>query len=77
MGEFDSYLSKSNREALLRERISRFASEGYQYELNLKFAVETGDEAGVETAQEAIDSLKAAITLHLQELAHLEQETSA
>ena len=73
MGEFDSYLTKSNREALLRERISRFALEGYQYELNLKFAIETNDEEGVKQAQEAIDSLKLAIKMHEEQLQSLKE----
>lgn len=73
MSEFDSYLSKSNREALLRERISRFALEGYQYELNLKFAIETNDEEGVKQAQEAIDSLKLAIKMHEEQLQSLKE----
>ena len=73
MGEFDSYLSKSNRETLLRERISRFALEGYQYELNLQFAIETKDEEGIETAKNAIDSLKLAINMHEKELQSLKE----
>lgn len=73
MGEFDSYLPKSNREALLRERISRFALEGYQYELNLKFAIETNDEEAVKQAKEAIDSLKLAIKMHEEQLQLLKE----
>lgn len=73
MGEFDSYLSKSNRETLLRERISRFALEGYQYELNLKFAIETEDKEGVKQAQEAIESLKLAIKMHEEQLQSLKE----
>ena len=73
MSEFDSYLSKSNREALLRERISRFALEGYQYELNLKFAIETDNKEGVKQAQEAIDSLKLAIKMHEEQLQSLKE----
>lgn len=73
MGEFDSYLPKSNREALLRERISRFALEGYQYELNLRFAIETEDKEGIEEARNAIESLKLAIQLHEKELQSLRE----
>jgi hypothetical protein len=73
MGEFDSYLPRSNRETLLRERISRFALEGYQYELNLKFAIETNDKEGIEQAQEAIASLKLAIEMHEKEIQSLKE----
>ena len=73
MSEFDAYLPAANREALLRERISRFAAEGYQYELNLKFAQATHDEEGIKNAQEAIESLKIAINLHEKELQSLKE----
>ena len=73
MGEFDSYLSKSDREALLWERISRFALEGYQYELNLQFAIKTKDEEGIEAARNAIESLKLAIKMHEKELQSLKE----
>lgn len=74
MGEFDSYLSKSSREALLRERISRFASEAYQYDLNLKVAMESGDAKSAEEAVTAIDALRIAISVHENELSALETE---
>lgn len=73
MGEFDSYLSRSDRETLLRERISRFALEGYQYELNLQFAIKTKDEEGIEVANNAIKSLKLAIKMHEKELQSLKE----
>lgn len=73
MGEFDSYLPKSNRESLLRERISRFALEGYQYELNLQFAIETNDVEGVKEAKMAIESLKLAIKMHEEQLQSLKE----
>lgn len=73
MGEFDSYLPRSDRETLLRERISRFALEGYQYELNLQFAIETNDKEGVKQAKEAIESLKLAIKMHEEQLKLLKE----
>lgn len=73
MGEFDSYLSKESRESVLLERISRFALEGYQYEMNLKFAIESGDVEGIKKAKEAIESLKKAIQLHSKELDALKE----
>ena len=74
MGSFDSYLSGADREKLLRERISRFALEGYQYEMNLKFALEIGDEQGALEAQSAIDDLTTAISIHEAELAGLPKQ---
>lgn len=74
MGEFDSYLSRSNREAILRDRISRFASEAYQYDLNLKVALESGDDKSAEEAVTAINALKIAISVHENELSMLESE---
>lgn len=71
MGSFDSYLSGADREKLLRERISRFALEGYQYEMNLKFALEIGDQQSALEAQNAIEDLKTAISIHEAELSNL------
>lgn len=73
MGLFDSYLSEADRENLLCERIHRFALEGYQYEMNLKFALESGDTDSALQAQEAIEDLKIAISVHEQELNSLKK----
>lgn len=75
MGSFDSYLSGADRENLLCERIHRFALEGYQYEMNLKFALETGDEKSASDARSAIEDLKIAISIHEVELSNIQQES--
>lgn len=71
MGAFDKYLPAAEREIVLKERISRFAQQGFQYEMNLKFALESGDTEGAEEAQRAIDDLLIAISLHEKELSKL------
>ena len=71
MSEFSDYLSAEKKRELLIQRISRFAEEGYQYELNRKFAQESGDEEAVEEADLAIQDLKTAIQIHEQELRSL------
>lgn len=71
MSEFSDYLPQEKRRAVILQRISRFAEEGYQYELNKKFAVASGDFESVEKADIAIHDLSLAITLHEEELRSL------
>jgi hypothetical protein len=68
MTEFFEYLPAEKRRDLIMQRILRFAEEGYQYELNKKFALASGDEDSAEEAELAIQDLKVAIKIHEQEL---------
>jgi hypothetical protein len=68
MTEFFEYLPTEKRRDLIMQRILRFAEEGYQYELNKKFALASGDEDSAEEAELAIQDLKVAIKIHEQEL---------
>jgi len=68
VAEFSEYLSTEKKREVLIQRITRFAEEGYQYELNKKFALASGDEDSAEEAELAIQDLKTAIEVHEQEL---------
>lgn len=71
MSEFEDYLPLDKKREVLVQRITRFAQEGYQYELNKKFALASGDGVALEEAELAIQNLKVAIGIHEQELKSL------
>lgn len=66
--DYSQYLSADQKRNLLTQRVQQFAAEAYQHSLNAKLASETGNEAGVAQAEEALTILEQAITLHQQEL---------
>ena len=67
--DFGSLLTTEQKRQLLEGRIAQFASEAFQYELNLKTANALGsDEDQVNKIKEAIGTLEAAIKIHQDEL---------
>lgn len=71
MTKFDEYINDEAKASLLRERIAKFAIEGYQHELNLKFAEEAGDSEAAHKSQQSIEIIEAAIALHERELVEI------
>jgi hypothetical protein len=69
--DFSSLLTSEQKRGLLEGRIQQFASEAYQYTLNLKTAESVGTEEQVEGIKKSIEVLESAITVHQEELAAL------
>lgn len=69
--DYSQYLTTEQKRSLLTQRVQQFCAEAYQHELNLKLATETGNEAGVTQAEEALAVLEQAISLHEAELSAL------
>jgi hypothetical protein len=69
--DFASLLSPEQKRNLLENRIQQFASEAYQYTLNLKTAEEVGTEDQVDGIKKSIAILESAIKVHQDELAVL------
>jgi hypothetical protein len=72
--DFSSLLTTEQKRQLLEGRIAQFASEAYQYTLNLKTAESVGTEEQVEGIKKSIEVLESAITVHQEELAALPAE---
>jgi hypothetical protein len=72
--DFSSLLTPEQKRQLLEGRIAQFASEAYQYTLNLKTAESVGTEEQVEGIKKSIEVLESAITVHQEELAALPAE---
>jgi hypothetical protein len=69
--DYNSLLTADQKRNLLQGRIQQFASEAYQYSLNLKTAQELGSEDQLEGIKKSIDLLETAIKIHQEELSKL------
>ena len=71
---FDSILSPSEKRQIIEKRMAQFASDAYQYQLNLKTAEVVGSEEQTEAIRKSLSVLETAIKIHQDELAALPQE---
>jgi hypothetical protein len=69
--DFGSLLTAEQKRSLLEQRIAQFASEGYQYQLNLATAKNVGDLDLQAKLEKAIEEVSAAIESHQAELKKL------
>jgi hypothetical protein len=69
--DYSSLLTIEQKRDLLQNRIQQFASEAYQYTLNLKTAEAVGTEDQIEGIKKSIEVLDSAIKVHQEELASL------
>ena len=69
--DYSSLLSAEQKKAILEQRISQFASEAYQHEINKAVSEAANNEDGVKAADEALAILETAINVHQEELAKL------
>lgn len=74
--DFAAMLTDDQKRQLVESRIQQFASEAYQYSLNLKIAEKSESESQIEAAQKAIAVLEDAIQVHQAELETLSLPTA-
>jgi hypothetical protein len=67
--DYSALLSNEQKKSILEQRISQFASEAYQHEINKKMAA--GNVELTKMADEALEILDNAIKIHQEELAKL------
>lgn len=72
--DYSSLLTNEQKRNVLNQRISQFAAEAWQHELNKRTCEQIGDTAGVENANNALTVLEAAIGVHQTELAAIPAE---
>lgn len=70
--DYTALLTVEQKQNILNQRISQFAAEAWQHELNKQTCEQLNDEAGVASAVNALTTLEAAINVHQTELASLE-----
>ena len=66
--DYTALLTAEQKKNILNQRISQFAAEAWQHELNKQTCEQLGDEAGVVSALNALATLEAAINVHQAEL---------
>ena len=66
--DYKGILTDDQKKELLMSRISQFASEAYQHEMNLRVAKSLENEEGIDNAEKALVILESAIAQHQAEL---------
>lgn len=67
--DYSSLLTSEQKKSILEQRLTQFAAEAYQHEINKQVASAAGNTDGVKAADEALAVLDAAIKVHQEELA--------
>jgi hypothetical protein len=66
--DFDAVLTNEQKAEIIQQRITQFAAEAYQHELNKKTADELGSEEQIENINKNLEILETAINVHKEEL---------
>jgi predicted Zn-dependent peptidase len=75
--DYSGLLTDEQKRSILSQRLTQFAAEAYQHEINLKVANDADNEEGIKAAEDALVILDSAITVHQAELKKLPAETPA
>ncbi len=69
--DYTGLLSDEQKKSILEQRLTQFAAEAYQHDINKTVATAAGNTDGVAAANEALATLEAAINVHQDELAKI------
>lgn len=69
--DYSSLLTDEQKRSILTQRLTQFAAEAYQHEINKEVAEASSNEDGVKAADDALAILETAISKHQAELAKL------
>lgn len=72
--DYSSLLTGEQKRSILQQRLTQFASEAYQHNINKQIAAASNNEEGIKAADEALAVLDKAIEVHQEELAKLPVE---
>ena len=75
--DYTALLTNEQKQGILNQRISQFAAEAWQHELNKKTCEQLEDTEGVENSEKALAVLDAAISVHQAELADISALTGS
>ena len=73
MSDYDWKINTEAKRKLIEGRCLKLAQDGYQLELNYKFAVSQENQEEAEKYKKAIDAIKASLDFHIAELNSLSQ----
>ena len=69
--DYSSLLSDEQKRSILEQRLTQFAAEAYQHQINKEVAILTENPEGISSADNALEILTKAIQVHQNELAKL------
>ena len=69
--DYTDLLSDEQKKSILKQRLTQYAAEAYQHDINKQVATASNNEEGIKQATDALAILDAAITIHQEELAKL------
>lgn len=75
--DYSGLLSAEQKKSILEQRLTQFAAEAYQHDINKQVATASNNEEGVKQATEALAILETAMSVHQDELAKLPAASSA
>ena len=74
--DYSVLLTNEQKRAILEQRLTQFASEAYQHDINIQVATASNNAEGIKVSQEALVTLDTAITVHQEALAALPAATA-
>lgn len=69
--DYSALLTDEQKKSILEQRLNQFAVEAYQHQINKDIASAVGNEEGVIAAEQALEVLDHAISVHQEELGKL------
>ena len=69
--DYTGLLSDEQKKSILEQRLTQFAAEAYQHDINKQVATASNNEEGIKQATDALAILESAINIHQEELAKL------
>jgi hypothetical protein len=69
--DYTGLLSDEQKKNILEQRLTQFAAEAYQHDINKQVATASNNEEGIKQATDALAILESAINIHQEELAKL------
>lgn len=75
--DYSGLLTDEQKRSILSQRLTQFAAEAYQHEINKEVAQASSNDDGVKAANDALAILEVAITKHKSELDKLPAAPSA
>ena len=69
--DYTGLLSDEQKKSILEQRLTQFAAEAFQHEINKQVAVSSNNEEGTQQATDALAILETAINIHQEELAKI------
>jgi hypothetical protein len=69
--DYTGLLSDEQKKSILEQRLTQFAAEAFQHDINKQVATASNNEEGIKQATDALAILDTAMSVHQDELAKL------